>query len=553
MSRTTVRTIADKYVAALATTSPSAAEALGQVPEILVPDLSPQAAHARNDLQRRTLHALRDVPAEGAERVLAVAMRERLASDLALDDVGFTPRLLAPLATPVHQVRQVFDNLPTGDSAEVDRVLANLERVPTAYAQYREALTAAAADGHVVPSRQARIVAQQCRTWIDPAGADYYTALADRAAEHARDARAVRRAAEAATTATAELADWLEHTHARLGSEQDGVGIDFYEVTSKALLGTVVDLEETYAYGWARLAMLTREVQQVSRRITGGNGGLTEATAILDADSPRVPVGPLLVDWIQQRIQASVDAVDGTVFDLPDAARHCEGRLSTPGSGVIYYSPPDIARTRPGRVYWSTPPDAETMPVWREVSTVHHEGVPGHHLQYAISMSQPDLHPWQRYLCHVHGYAEGWAHYAEGRAESWGLVHDDADRLSVLLAQRWRAARIVIDIGLHLDLPIPPGNGVTRRRRWTRTSAREVLVQVSALDAHTATFEVDRYLGWPGQALAFCVGARLWEQALTQSRAVGGANFTEKGFHMTALQLGPMGLGPLQTLLTEQV
>ncbi|USQ78665.1 DUF885 domain-containing protein [Ornithinimicrobium faecis] len=551
MTHRTVTAVADDYVAALAALDPSAAEALGQESDLVIPDLSPGVFDDQLALARRTLADLGSATeTDPDERVLRIAMTERLTNNIALAESGFTTRLLAPLATPVHGVKQIFDNLPASDADETARLLRNLEQVPTALQQYRQTLTAAADQGFVAPARQARLVAEQARGWGDP-DVGYFRTLADDAAGVAADAEAMSRAGAAAAAACVDLAHWLETEHAPRGSAQDGVGREFYQVTSRAFLGAEIDLEETYQYGWDRLTALTAEVDQLTQEIS--DEGPTAAMETLD-DRPgqRLPVGPELVTWIEDRITSSIETLDGTVFDLPPEVRNCEGRLATPGSGVIYYSPPDVGLTRPGRVYWSTPPDADDAPVWREVSTVHHEGVPGHHLQYSVTMTQDHLHPWQRYLCHIHGYAEGWAHYTEGRAESWGLVHDEGERLSVLLAQRWRAARIVVDLGLHLDLPIPADNGVTSASQWSREVGQDVLVTVAGMDRHTAVFEVDRYLGWPGQALAFCVGARLWEQARDAARQTMGSDYDEKAFHMTALGLGPMGLDPLRSLLTER-
>jgi uncharacterized protein (DUF885 family) len=151
-------------------------------------------------------------------------------------------------------------------------------------------------------------------------------------------------------------------------------------------------------------------------------------------------------------------------------------------------------------------------------------------------------------MAHVHGYVEGWAHYAERLAPELGLLRTPAELLGMLYGQRWRAARIVIDLGLHLGLPIPDGNGLTRATRWTPEVGVEVLRSASGMDHASARFEVARYLGWPGQALAFRVGARLWRQLRAEAESRPG--FDLKEFHMRALRLGPMGLKPLRTVLT---
>ena len=113
---------------------------------------------------------------------------------------------------------------------------------------------------------------------------------------------------------------------------------------------------------------------------------------------------------------------------------------------------------------------------------MHHEGVPGHHTQTVIAMVEPDLHPWQRAMAHVHGHAEGWAHYAERLADEFGLLRDAGERLGMLYGQRWRAARIVVDMGLHLGFPIPAGNGITTETEWTPEIGAAVLQFAGGMD-----------------------------------------------------------------------
>ncbi|MBC7292115.1 MAG: DUF885 family protein, partial [Actinotalea sp.] len=167
--------------------------------------LSPEAFGRRADLDRRTVAALEAVAPEdvGADGVLRTAALERLRSDLALDEVGFTRRLLAPLATPVHLVRQVFDGLPRAGDEDWQRVAAHLTEVPRAYEEYLATLTAAADDGHVVARRQVEAVAGQCDSWV---ASGYYADVAG--AYGGGDAAlrdALARGAQEATRATGRL------------------------------------------------------------------------------------------------------------------------------------------------------------------------------------------------------------------------------------------------------------------------------------------------------------------------------------------------------------
>ncbi|MCL7459791.1 DUF885 domain-containing protein [Micromonospora echinofusca] len=544
----TIVEVADGYLDALAELDPEAAEAAGRTPESHFADLSPDGFAARAELARRTATAAAGASADGtAQRALAGALTDRLASEVDLYDAGFTTRLLAPLATPVHLLRQVFDNLPRDSERDWAVVAAHLRRVPTALGQYAETLRRSAGRGQLVARRQVLAVAEQCTAWVT--ADDFYGRLAAGCPDGPL-AGELAAGAERASAATAEFAAFLRTELAPRASEVDGVGRDLYAVTARSFLGASVELDELYAYGWEELARTAVEQRAVAAEL--GHPDVASARAALDADpAGRVPVGPDLERWLRERTERLTDALDGAHFDIPAVTRQVVCRISPAASGVMYYTPPDAGLTRPGGIWWSTPPGESTVPVWRHVGTLCHEGLPGHHLQHAITLTTAGLHPWQRSLCQVHGYAEGWAHYAERLADEVGLYAGPAERLGMLDGQMWRAARVVIDLGLHLDVPIPTGTGFTDARRWTPELAVDFLGRVAGLDPATARFEVDRYLGWPAQALAFKVGARLWQQARRETERREGAGFDRKRFHHRALRLGPMGLDPLRARLAE--
>jgi len=546
---TTITEVADRYLDTLAGLDPAAAEAAGRTPQSRFADLSPDGLAARAELSPATATAAAGARTAGtAGRALAAALVDRLSSEADLYDSGFTTRLLAPLATPVHLTRQVFDNLPRVTEADWADVAAHLRRVPVALGQYADTLRWSAARGHLVARRQILAVAGQCTTWITKD--DFYDRLVSGYPGTGSLADDLAAGARLAACATLDFAGFLRAELAPRATEVDGVGRDLYAVTARDFLGAHVDLDELYAYGWAELERTATELRAVAAEL--GCPDTATARAALDADpAGRVSVGTALEDWLRERTAQVTDALDGTHFDIPAATREVVCRLSPAAAGVMYYTPPDPGLTRPGGIWWAVPPGETSVPVWRHVGTLHHEGLPGHHLQHAITLTTADLHPWQRALCHVHGYAEGWAHYAERLADEFGLYRGAAERLGMLDGQMWRAARVVIDIGLHLDAPIPVGTGFTDARRWTPEVAVAFLVEVAGLDQATARFEVDRYLGWPAQALAFKVGARLWQQTRRDAERRAGATFDRKEFHRTALRLGPMGLAPLRACLQE--
>jgi uncharacterized protein (DUF885 family) len=182
---------------------------------------------------------------------------------------------------------------------------------------------------------------------------------------------------------------------------------------------------------------------------------------------------------------------------------------------------------------------------WRELTTVYHEGVPGHHLQIGQAVyNRAKLNTWRRQLAGTSGHAEGWALYAERLMEQLGYLDDPADRLGMLDGQRMRAARVVLDIGVHLGKMLPDGSGP-----WTADYAFDFLGQNVNMNASFVKFEVNRYLGWPGQAPSYKVGQRIWEQLRDECAAREGANFRIKEFHRRALDLGGVGLDTLRSAL----
>jgi uncharacterized protein (DUF885 family) len=249
--------------------------------------------------------------------------------------------------------------------------------------------------------------------------------------------------------------------------------------------------------------------------------------------------------WLQETADRAIDALGGVHFDIPEPIRRIEGRL-TPTSGQgVYYSGPTEDFSRPGRMWWSLPDGVDDMTTWRETTTVYHEGVPGHHLQISQNVyNAARLNRWQRLLGWCSAYAEGWALYAERLMAELGFLGDPGDRLGMLDAQELRAARVVLDIGVHLDLPIPPAFAMDGDR-WTYGAAAAFLRAHVSMDDTMRTDELHRYLGWPGQAPVYKVGERVFLAGREQARQRHGSAFDLRAWHRSVLDLGELGLGPL--------
>jgi uncharacterized protein (DUF885 family) len=194
-------------------------------------------------------------------------------------------------------------------------------------------------------------------------------------------------------------------------------------------------------------------------------------------------------------------------------------------------------------MWWSVPRGVETFGTWSELSTVYHEGVPGHHLQVAQTTYRAELlNRWRRMLCWVSGHGEGWALYAERLMAELGFMDDPGNYLGFLNAQSLRAARVVLDIGIHcgFEAPAEVGGGEwTYDKAWAYLTAHNIDAEASL------RFELDRYLGWPGQAPSYKVGERIWMQLRDETAAREGDAFDPKAFHRRALDVGSVGLDVL--------
>jgi uncharacterized protein (DUF885 family) len=241
-------------------------------------------------------------------------------------------------------------------------------------------------------------------------------------------------------------------------------------------------------------------------------------------------------------------------FDIPEPIRRIECRIAPTSDGGIYYTGPSEDFHRPGRMWWAVPDGQETFSTWREVTTVYHEGVPGHHLQVAQTTYRRELlNRWQRLMCWVSGHGEGWALYSERLMDDLGYLDDPADKLGMLDAQAFRAARVVVDIGMHLELEIPHDNpfGFHPGETWGHDLGLEFMRKHTRMEDELIQFEVNRYLGWPGQAPSYKVGERIWLAARDDAKRRLGDRFDLKEFHRAALDLGSIGLDPLQAALAR--
>lgn len=542
--------IADAYVDEMATLSPMLATDLGLPgkPDAL-DDFSPTGLAARAGTTRAALRQVeRAETVDDVDVVTKAAMLERLGLDLELFDAGEDHAELNNLASPLQAVRSIFDLMPTDTPEDWANIAARMSAVPEAIRGYIASLRYAAerVDGPFLAVRQIEIGVAQAEELA--ARNSFWVTLAASPGAPDEVRTDLARGAARASEAYALLADALREL-AGCAPQEDAVGRERYQRFSRRFLGATVDLDETYDWGREELARIVAEQEAVARELYGPGVSPAEAMARLDADPSRQLQGTdALKQWMQETSDAAVVALAGTHFDIAEPLRALECCIAPTQDGGIYYTGPTADFSRPGRMWWSVPPGVTEFGTWREKTTVYHEGVPGHHLQIGQAVYRASqLNKWRSLLCWVSGHGEGWALYAERLMADLGFLDDPGDRMGMLDGQRMRAARVVLDIGVHLGKPCPEewGGGI-----WDADKAWPFLLANVNMNEGFVRFELDRYLGWPGQAPSYEVGQRLWENARDDAAARAGDAFDIKDFHRKALDLGSVGLDVLRDALT---
>ena len=522
-------------------------------------DLSPAGHDRLADASRALVRELEAAePVDAVDEVTRTDLLAESRLSLEAHEAKLHLRDLNVIASPAQEIRESFDLMPTASEHDWATIAERLGNLPGAVAGYIETLRAGIAEGVVPAARQVREVAEQARRngRADGFFTEFTTGAAIEGGELPESLRTdLARGAEASSAAYRGLADFLENELLPAASDRDGVGRELYALRSRHFLGAVVDLDETYEWGIAELERMIEEQTRVAHEVLPG-ATIEEAVAHLERDENRKLRGTdALKAWMQELSDRVVDELGRTHFDIPEPVRALECMIAPTQDGGIYYTGPSDDFSRPGRMWWSVPEGVTEFDTWREKTTVFHEGVPGHHLQIGQAVyNRAELNTWRRQLAGTSGHAEGWALYAERLMEELGYLDDPADRLGMLDGQRMRAARVVLDIGVHLGKPKPRIRGLDDLESdgtWDADFALEFMRRNVNMDDAFVRFEVNRYLGWPGQAPSYKVGQRIWEQIRDEAQRREGAAFSFREFHKHALDLGGVGLDTLRAALSS--
>ena len=528
--------LSDQAVEAVAASDPMVATFVGVAGhDDRWTDLSPGGYEERRRLAEALLEEATACEVGSPDEQLArQVMIDTFRETIERHDAGDHLRDLNNIVSPFQSVHDVLEL--TEDPEDVRHRLLGL---PDALEGYRLTLAEGLSAGNPVPRRQVLAAIEQGRVWSGPQGFG----------EHA-DGDGFAEPVDAARGAYGRLADWLERVYLPSAAPTDAVGEERYLREARMHLGTTIDPRETYEWGWQELGRLTEELAGTCARIDPGVPPAVVIELLRTDPSRAAGTSAGFLEIMQARQQRALSELAGSHFALDDRIRRIEVKASPPGGALApYYTPPSEDFSRSGAVWYPLGGRA-VFPLWEEVTTAHHEGFPGHHLQVGTQMALGDrLSRFHRLMVWKPGSGEGWALYAEHLMGELGYLDRPDYEAGLLAAQILRSARIVIDIGLHLGYPIPPvarGNaiGFHPGENWTFELGVEMLTRVAFQDEPFARSEVTRYLGWPAQAISYKLGERAILELRAERIAAAGAEspFDPVRFHSDVLRAGAVGL-----------
>jgi uncharacterized protein (DUF885 family) len=536
--------LSNAWVVKLAELSPSFATYAGFAGgEDKLDDNSPAAIKRYYELEKELLAKLEALePVDAIDEVSKAALAASLKLGIELHETGLWKRDLDVIASPAQGIRDIFDLSPVATEADWSNLNKRLRAVEGAIDGYIETLRAGIADNETPAIRQVNWVVNDLNNITGENG--FFTKFAKAEGVELSDGlRAdLVEASQIATAAYAKLQNFLRDELAPVATKEDAIGAERYALLSQRFLGAKIDLEETYQWGLEELARVKAEQEAVANEIKPG-ATVAEAIEVLNNDpSRKLHSTEELQAWMQRLSDEAIEKLGATHFDIPEKLRTLECRIAPTNSGVIYYTGPTDDFSRPGRMWWSVPAGVTEFDTWRETTTVYHEGVPGHHLQIATQVyNRGELNDWRRMANWCSGHGEGWALYAERLMQDLGFLNDPGDRLGMLDGQRMRAARVVLDLAVHLGKPRLDGTG-----KWDFDYAVAFMTENVNMSKEFINFEVHRYFGWPGQAPSYKIGQRIWEQIRDEAKAKAGDSWNIKDFHRDALNLGALGLDTLR-------
>ncbi|HEU4672073.1 MAG TPA: DUF885 domain-containing protein [Candidatus Limnocylindrales bacterium] len=547
-----VNVLADRFWESLLELNPTLATTYGDERYAdRLEDPGPEGRARTRALMERTLAEAEAIDPEG------LSVEDRITRDIlaVIAGIGIEEddqqihrlRVVDQIAGPQTLLAQVVQFQPADSPERLEKLVARIR----GYGPFMAANTQIIRDGIATGLTAPRIVTERTIEQLDrllaiPAEESPIVEMA-RVADEADRAAILDAVREVVYPADAEFARVLRDEYLAASRTEPGLwsapnGTDLYRTQIRFWTTLEIAPEEVHQIGLEDLERIEAERREIAR--AAGFGDDTAAyRAALAAEPSNVPASRQeLLDRANEDIARALAASPRFFGRLPRAG--VEVRAVEPfkekDSPFAYYFPPSADGSRSG-IYYANTYDLPSRTFTTLASTTYHEAVPGHHFQIALEMENPDLNTFRRLGSRMAGgaYVEGWGLYSERLADEMGLYRTEGERFGMLDGQAWRAARLVVDSGMH---------GL----RWSRQQSIDFLLKAGLTNTN-AVIETDRYIVWPGQALTYKLGQIRIEKLRRELTARDGDRFDLREFHDQLLGHGSLPLATLERELPTWV
>ncbi len=519
-------------------------------------DISLEAIAQRQRDQRRFLTALEAIDGSGLDAD-AQLDRELIQKSLQMDIEGFQfpfEVLAINQLGGVHQsVPQMMASMSANSIEDYENRLARLRAVPVLIKQTLVLLDRGLSSGVTPPRITLRDVPQQVRSLIteDPADSPIFLPFAEIPDEISAKAKTrLQRDAKRILVADVYpayrgLLEYLEETYlpgARETISQSAVpnGDSWYAHSVRYHTTTDLTPQEIHEIGLAEVKRIRGEMEAIIRDLEF-DGGFAEFAEFLRTD-PQFYFDTqeeLLTAYraICKRADPELVRLFGTLPRLPYGVKPVPSYMDK-SAPTAYYEPGSLAAGRPG-IFLANTYDLTTRPSWEMETLSLHETVPGHHLQIALAQELEETHDLLKYNFYT-AFVEGWGLYAESLGDEMGFYRSPYSKFGRLTYEIWRAIRLVVDTGIHA-------------LGWSRERAIDFFTQNTPKSEHDIIVEVDRYIVWPGQALAYKIGELRIQELRRHAQQQLGSTFDVRSFHDQVLLRGAMPLDVLERRILDWV
>ena len=512
-------------------------------------DLSREAIQHQKDSLRRTRTTLASIDPAGLDADSRL-YRDLFDAYLRLDEEGAAfpseHLLLNQLQGPQKDIAQTLGLMQARTARDVEDILARLAGIPAVLAQSTALLREGARKGITPAQVTLRDVPAQVRAMIpeDPAKSPLLNPLSELPAA-ASDAERSRWRSQAMATLTNKVYPAFRAFHDFVAQEyipaaRTGLacvdlpnGRAWYEHRVRLITTTDLSPERIHEIGLAEVARIRAEMEALKDK-SGFRGSLdaffqhlrTEPTFFHETGTA------LLAGYrdISKRIDGGLPRLFGKLPRLPYGVQPIPS-YSERSQTTAYYQPGSLTAGRPGNFHANTY-NLRMRPKWEMEALTLHEAVPGHHLQIALAQEVEGAPEFQKHA-ETTAFVEGWALYAESLGPELGLYTDPYSRFGQLTYEMWRAIRLVLDTGIH-------------SKGWSRERAIRFFLENAGKTEHDVVVEVDRYIVWPGQALAYKVGQLKIREIRSRAEARLGPRFDLRRFHDALLARGALPLTILE-------